>query len=285
VTRLKTEDILHISAGLVLYDRELMDKTGCTLGGIACRAAGVDPAEIQKIAGANLVGVIPFTGGEGIISEFCEAVKSIVSHLGCRAFVTRASDVTGLAEAFDKKADIVLLADDKRFVALHLHRRRVIDNADATGKGFAAGLGLMAGGIEKKKVLVLGCGSVGRAAVEALARAGARPSVYDINFSRAEALRRSLHAEIQIEKDLEAALAGHRYMVDCTPAEDIIAAHHITADTYISAPGVPIGLDREARQKIGLRLLHDPLQIGVATMVVFAMKNQLNSLMTSPWQP
>jgi hypothetical protein len=67
VTRLRTEDIRSISADLIKYDRELMGKTGCPLGGIACRAAGVDPNEIQKIAGGHSVGVIPFTSGEGII--------------------------------------------------------------------------------------------------------------------------------------------------------------------------------------------------------------------------
>jgi pyrrolysine biosynthesis protein PylD len=52
----------------------------------------------------------------------------------------------------------------------------------------------------------------------------------------------------------------------------MIKAHHITSETYVSAPGVPLGLDKDARGKISDRLLHDPLQIGVATMVACALK-------------
>lgn len=52
------------------------------------------------------------------------------------------------------------------------------------------------------------------------------------------------------------------------PAENVIEPKHITRDTKIAAPGIPLGV-----QGIGLeqffkeRLLHDSLQIGVATML------------------
>jgi hypothetical protein len=40
---------------------------------------------------------------------------------------------------------------------------------------------------------------------------------------------------------------------------------------------VPVGLDKEALLKIGNRLLHDPLQIGVATMTMWALKFHINA--------
>jgi len=39
----------------------------------------------------------------------------------------------------------------------------------------------------------------------------------------------------------------------------------------VAAPGMPLGLTAAAAEKTGLRLLHDPLQIGVATMAVEAL--------------
>lgn len=282
MTRLVSDDIADIVDKLEDYDTELISKTGHSLRGIACAAAGVDESRIRKILGNLLVGVIPITSGEGIISGFCQAVKGIVSHMGCRAFVTQATDVAGLAEAFEKKVDIILLSDDECFIALHTKSRRVIDNAVATGKGFVAGLSLMAGGLKEKNVLVIGCGPVGRSAVKELVGEGARVSICDIDSSRSialsEEIKRSFNAEIQIAEELDRALTAHQLIIDATPAADIIRTQHITPDTVISAPGVPLGLDSEAQSKISNRLLHDPLQIGVATMLVCALKFHIKKI-------
>jgi pyrrolysine biosynthesis protein PylD len=276
VTRLKTDDIINIAAGMADYDAELAAKTGFSLMGIACSAAGVREDEIKPVLDDVLVGVIPISSGEGIIGGFCDAVKAIVSHLGCRAFITQAADVAGLVEAFEKNADIMMLSDDDRFVALHAKSRHIIDNAVATGEGFATGLNLMAGGLKDLDVLVIGCGPVGFSATESLVRMGARVSVYDINQHRsndvAESIGQRLNSKIRSLSDLDTALIDARFIVDATPAANIIKAHHITPETYISAPGVPIGLTAEAYSKMIDRILHDPLQIGVATMLVYALK-------------
>jgi pyrrolysine biosynthesis protein PylD len=71
---------------------------------------------------------------------------------------------------------------------------------------------------------------------------------------------------------LSTALLRHRCIIDASPATDIIDERHINQDTYISAPGMPSGLSPEALSKISDRFLHDPLQIGVATMIVEAVK-------------
>jgi pyrrolysine biosynthesis protein PylD len=122
---------------------------------------------------------------------------------------------------------------------------------------------------------------VGRSATAELVAMKARVSVYDINPTRsidlAEAIKQSSNVTIQIIKDFDQALKSHKFIIDASPAIDIIQARHITADTYISAPGVPIGLDQEARLKIGNRWLHDPLQLGVATMTMLALKFHINA--------
>lgn len=282
MTRLATDDVKSISAELAEYDAELTAKTGHSLRGVACLAAGVQEEEIKNRLKNALVGVIPINAGEGVIAGFCDAVAGIVSHLGCKAFITKASDVAGLAEAFENKADIIMLADDHQFIALHAATRQLIENADATGKGFISGMHLMAGDLNNRNVLVIGCGAVGRSATEELVAMGASVSIYDISPARSidlsEALKKASHANIKIVKDLNRALKSHKLIIDASPATDIIQARHITVDTVISAPGVPIGLDQDARLKIGIRLLHDPLQIGVATMVISAFKFHIQNI-------
>lgn len=274
MTRLTTADIRTIADDLADYDADLVARTGHSLRGIACRAAGISEAQFDKTVDNLVVAVIPVTSGEGLIGKFCDAVKSISCHLGANTFITQATDVAGLAEAFEKKTDIVLMSDDDRFIALHAQRCRVIDNADATGNGYVAGLDLMTGGLQNRDVLVVGCGPVGLGAAESLIRIGARVSVYDIALSNSQNLavriRSACDSDIIIENDLETALSEHRLIIDASPAADIIRAHHINPNTYISSPGVPLGLTDKARLKISNRLLHDPLQIGVATMVACA---------------
>jgi pyrrolysine biosynthesis protein PylD len=276
VTRLKTLDIAGISAELDRYDTELLNKTGCTLLGIACHAAGVEEKTIQDLIASTKVAVIPMTCGQGVIEGFAKTVQQITSHIGFNAFVTRHTDVAGLGEALDKKADLIMLSDDDLFVAINIKSRRVVDNTPATGKGYAAGLNLMTGGVKDKRALVIGCGPVGRSAVVDLVRLGSEVFVYDIKPECCQGLAREikdlLDANIGIEEELNTALFSHRCIIDASPGAGIIHESHIARDTYISAPGMPSGLSKNARVKISDRLLHDPLQIGVATMIVEAVK-------------
>lgn len=279
MTRLTPDDITSITDELQAYDKELIGKTGHTLAGIACQAAGVAEADIKKIASDIHVSVVPITFGQGIIPGFCETVANIVSHIGCRTSVTQQADVSGLAEAFENKSEILMFADDERFIALDVAGRLVVDNAVATAKGFIAGLDLMAGGLKQEKVLVLGCGPVGRAAAQALVQQGSIVSIYDINSTcrddLANRIKQISKTKINIIEDLNQALTDHQFIIDATPASEIIRAHHVSEQTCISAPGMPLGLDKEAQVKISNRLLHDPLQIGVATMITCALKSRV----------
>ena len=277
MTRLIAPDISDIATNLKNYDRELVARTGYSLSGIACRAAEIDEAQIKNLLPEIRVGAIPISSGEGIIGGFGDAVLSILLHMGANAFVTRTTDVAGIAESFEKKADIVMLADDERFVALHIRSRSIADNGVCTGKAFATGLRLMAGSLKGREVLVIGCGRVGRSATGTLIGMGARVSVYDVQVEPlkvwVKTIDQTADSKIQIVKKLGPALQHHQFIIDASPARNIIHAHHITPDTYVSAPGFPCGLDAEAKERVSSRLLHDPLQLGVATMLVSAAKS------------
>ncbi len=272
MTRLQSKDIADIPLNLVAFDDELKSKTGHTLGQLACKAVEISETEVNPVITDCSVGVIPMTCGQGVISGFSETISRIAVHLGFRSEVTLSTDVAGLAEAVEKKFDIVLMADDHRFIAVHLPSGYLADNSAATGKGFATGLDLMAGNLTGRKVLVLGAGPVGRSAAHTLLLRGAKVSIYDPNRQSCVDLACDLeythHIKIHIEEDLKQALSAHLYLIDATPTPDFINADSISQDMIVTAPGVPVGLTAEAIKKIDNRLLHDCLQRGVSTMLM-----------------
>ncbi len=279
MTRLGTADVRDIPTDLHAYDAELNRKTGGSLRDLACHAAQMAGNGIADESPHFRMGVIPVTSGKGVISGFSEAVCAIVSHLGFEAFVTNGADVAGLAEAFEKGAHGILMADDRRFVAIHMESRRVIYNETATARGYVAGLDLMTGGLRGRNVAVIGCGPVGSAAMETAIDRGAVLSVFDVDSTRCrnavKTVERSWGSKIKIRTDFESLLYDTNLIIDATPAGNIIHESHIGSGTFIAAPGVPLGLDSKACTKIGARLLHDPLQIGVATMAMLAFKAHL----------
>jgi pyrrolysine biosynthesis protein PylD len=270
MTRLQSDDISGISSQLKAYDEELLVKTGHNLRQIACHAMELKEEDVRRIISRIRVGIVPIRWGQGLIEGFCNATAGILKHLGFNTFVAGQSDISGLAEAYEIKADVVFLSDDNDFVALNTETRQTVHNAVATGKGFAAGLDLMARGLADREVLVLGCGAVGRSSTLALLNYGARVSIYDINPRNSQDLLNALSGtdadRITIEGGLHKALSEHSLVVDATNSSEIIQARDISAQTFIAAPGMPLGLSRDAGIKISHRLLHDPLQIGVATM-------------------
>jgi pyrrolysine biosynthesis protein PylD len=276
MTRLQTSDVATITSQLKAYDEELVSKTGHTLRQIACHAVGLTEAVVSKISSTLPVGVVPIHWGQGVIEGFCDATAGILRHLGFRVFVSGQPDVLGIAEVCAAKADVVFLSDDHDFVAIPIRTGQCVHNAEATGKGFAAGLDLMVGGLGNRKVLVLGCGPVGRSSVLTLLSYGASVSIYDTNVDNCREFINAISDpdshRITIAPDIETALAKHSLVVDATPAAGIIRDKDISLHTYIAAPGMPLGLERHALKKVSDRILHDPLQLGVATMAMAAVK-------------
>lgn len=279
MTRLLPKDLSDIVSQLKAYDEELLLKTGHNLRQIACHAARLKDDHVRGVISGIRVGVVPITWGQGVIDGFCQASAGILKHLGFKSFVAGQSDVSGLAEAYETKADVVFFSDDKDFVAVNAATRQYVHNADATGKGFAAGLALMANGLVDQKVLVLGCGRVGRSVISTLLSYGANVSTYDIESANCREFKNSLAGpdsdRITVAPHFDAALAGHTLVVDATNAAEIIRAEDISPQTFIAAPGMPLGLSRTAQNKLSDRLLHDPLQIGVATMAMEVVKQMI----------
>lgn len=277
MTRLKTRDIKDISEQLADYDRELLDRTGHTLRGIACHALDIPEEDFQSLLGNVTIGVVPIRSGEGVIEGFSYAVNDIVKHLGFNVFVTENTDVGGIAGAVERGAEVVLMADDSRFVAINVKQGRVVDNAQATAKGFVAGLDVMLGGLKGQTVLIIGCGPVGRNAALAALHRGARVSVFDIENKRSLHLAREVEEltgkSVFVERSFEDALRNHHLLVDATNAAGVIVDVFITPGTYIAAPGMPLGLTSAAVEKISNRLLHDPLQLGVVVMAIDAARS------------
>jgi 3-methylornithyl-N6-L-lysine dehydrogenase len=275
MTRLKTEEIKGIAGRLERYDRELFRKTGHTLRGIACHALAIPEGTFRSIAASVEVGVVPFTCGKGILEEFAKTLQHIVRHIGFKAFVTRNHDVAGIAEAVERNAEVLMMADDRRFVALNIRSNRMSDNSVATAKGFVAGLDLMAGGLEGQKVLVIGCGAVGRGAVNAVLQRRAEAAVFDINPQQSQRLAKEIYQStrkiIVVESDLKRALQQYHLLVEATNTAEIIDASTIRPYTHVAAPGIPLGLTAAAVEKISGRMLHDPLQIGTAVMAIEAV--------------
>ena len=266
MTRLRSTDIKHIGHTLNDYDASLLKKTGYPLRGIADQAAGISERAMEEGLKARRVAVVPVAAGEGILEGFVEAVCQILTHLGAEAFITTGTDVQGFVEAMERGATVIFCADDDRFVALRFTPRKVVDNAEATARGFVTALDLMAGGLRERKVLVIGgAGRVGWKATSLLKDKGTQISVFDIDQLRLETLTRG--SNIRVEAKLEESLMRHRFFLDASPGTDLIRAEHIRPDTLIAAPGIPLGVTEEAYPLVQERLIHDPLQIGVATML------------------
>ncbi len=270
MTRLSEGDIKGIPNSLKAYDLSLVRKTGFTLKEIAAKAAGITKEEIDRLSNEHIVGVVPTTFGEGLINGFTESVVRILDHVGATAFKASAVDVAGFAEVIERGAEIAFLADDNRFVAVNLPLCRVVDNIRATAHGYIAALETITGDIKGREVLIIGgAGRLGWSAAQSLKKKEAKVSIFDTDRERVKSLVAGQN--IRIEEDLEEALHQYDILFDATPAENIIKVEHVKPDIIIVAPGIPIGLSEDARVLIEERLIHDSLQIGVATMLAEAI--------------
>ena len=276
MTRLVENDICDIERELVEYEKILISSLGCGMSDIAAIAVGCSEADIARIKDNFSVAAVPLRTGEGVIGGFAETVAAISRHLGFKSYATVFPDVFGISEACKQGADILMLADDDYFRALSFKNMAVADNSICTGEGYAAALEIAVGGLKNKKVLVVGSGQVGSAAAEWMVKKGASITIYNRTQERADSLMRALEGKygtsIEIAVDLDAALFEHELILDASSMDAYIDDCHIQSNTYIAAPGMPLGLTNNAVKKIGSRLIHDPLQLGVAVMLYSILK-------------
>lgn len=276
MTRLVSTDIKDIPVEIENYDLELKRKTGFSLQDIAIIASGLDELNVEP-AGYR-VAVIPVTVGLGPISGFSEAVSAIAGHLGFFAYVTSLPDVGGLDEAFRKETEIVMLADDYIFAAFNLQSRKVINNDEATARGYVTALNCMAGGLlGNRTVLLTGAGRLGTIAADLLAGLKTDLIIYDLDRNREKQLAERITDKYGVKAfsglELQEALDKCDAIFDASPGDEFIKGRHIKSGTLVAAPGMPFGLDAEAYAKVAEQTIHDPLQIGVAAMLYCSLAN------------
>ena len=269
MTRLKPTDVQGIPGTLKEYDEELVKRTGCTLIDIAEDAARTK-THIKATLRETRAAVVPITSGGGVIEGFSQAVEAILNHVGIRTIEIQGVDISGIAEAYEQGADLTFLADDRKFVAINTHTTHAVDNATSTAKAYVAALDKMAKGLKEKTVLVIGVGYVGSAAVANLMLRKAKPVAVDLDRLKLKALSERFGDKIVVSTRLSDMVRQTNLIINAAPGKNIIRADMIEENTLISAPAIPLGLSSGAIRKIGRNLIHDPLQLGVATMAVEA---------------
>lgn len=263
MTRLITEWISNIEHEIKVYDDDLMKKLGMNLSGLTAKTCSLTEDAFRKKIKKHSVAVIPITTGEGVIGTFSESVAAIARVMGSNAFVTKNTDVAGMSEGILKGADILFMADDNEYISINVKTGAVGDNNIATAKGYVAALEKMAGTLKEKNVLVIGCGIVGRKAIDALKDKGAVVFLYDKDMERVRALNCEDISVLTNVKEIK----NFEYILDATNEGGWLCKKMLAENVIISTPGVPLSLDEETYHTIQDRVVHDFLQIGTAVML------------------
>ncbi|MDR0335408.1 MAG: 3-methylornithyl-N6-L-lysine dehydrogenase PylD [Methanomassiliicoccaceae archaeon] len=275
MTRLTEELIKDVPEAVSSLDLELEAKIGMRLREFACYSMGVKKGEI--VFEDYSVAIVPVTSGQGVIGGFSKSVAAAAESLGMHSFVTKFCDVMGISEAFSSNADIIFMADDDRFIALNTRTRSFSDNIWSTAKGYVTALKLADGGLEGKRVLVIGAGRVGSEAVKILLGEGASVEVTDILPSRSQDLEKR-HRGVKARPNVEEAIADNRLILNASPG--LIPGTLIRKGAVISSPGVPYAFDAEGEKRAKV-IIHDVLSLGVAVMAAASVSLSLFNIPAS----
>jgi len=267
MTRLTETDVTTLTRELESVEDRLHEATGMGLRDIALRSV-TDGDRCVQLRGAR-VAAVPMSSGEGVIPGFSACVVATLLHLGCDAWATTQSDVSGIQAAVAAGAEVLFLADDLRFIALHVARSLTVDNDHATADGYVTALEAAAGDLDGRDVLVLGVGSVGRAAVRRLTALSATVHVAEPDAERIEAAR-AVGLEFEVVT-LADGLARCDAVFDASPAEGVIDAADVRPGMVAAVPGMPSAFTAAARELLGVRHMHEPLALGVAVMAARAL--------------
>ena len=267
MTRLTETDVTTLTRDLEAFEARLVEATGLGLRDLALRTA-TDDSRCVQLRGARIAAV-PMSSGEGVIPGFSACVVATLLYLGCDAWMTTQPDVRGMQAAVAAGATVLFLADDHRFIALNLTKSCSVDDDPAAADGYVTALEAAAGGLERREVLVLGLGPVGRAAVRRLAARGAKVLVVEPDEERIAAAR---DVGLGFEAvDLAHGLARCDLVFDASPAAGIIDAADVREATIAAVPGMPSAFTEAAQEALGVRHIHEPLAIGVAVMAARAL--------------
>jgi pyrrolysine biosynthesis protein PylD len=85
-------------------------------------------------------------------------------------------------------------------------------------------------------------------------------------------LDKAISRRLRLEPDPVDALGRYELIFDATDAGGFIEPGHLTPETCVAAPGLPLALTPDAMDLHHDRVLHDVLEIGTATMAVQAAR-------------
>ena len=267
MTRLTEADVTTLTRDLKAFEARLVEATGLDLRDVALRTA-TDEARCVQLRGAR-VAAVPMSSGQGFIPGFSECVETILAHLGCDAWVTTQPDVRGVQAAVAAGAELLFLADDRRFIALNVVKGCSVDDDPATADGYVTALDAAARGLLDRRVLLLGLGPVGRAAARRLVTREATVLVAEPDEERVAA---ALEVGLRVQPvDLAEGLERCHLIYDASTAEGIIDAGDVGPETIAAVPGLPSAFTPAAQEALGARHIHEPLAIGVAVMAARAL--------------
>ncbi|MEA4922483.1 MAG: 3-methylornithyl-N6-L-lysine dehydrogenase PylD [Eubacteriaceae bacterium] len=271
MTRLKTVWIKNIETNTGNWAASFEEITGSSIYSTAAAAAGISEAALRKYANTKKVAVVPFTCGEGVIETFADSLRAISEEMGFDSVVTEHNDVSGIYEASCRGNDIILLADDDRYIALNTSNGKIGENDEATAAGYIEALDAMnkkrsGRGISGETVLILGYGRVGREMKDYLLKKGSKVVIYDNDPVKQKMIEDDDMETIRSESEIK----QFDLIADATSTGPWITEDMMDDDVLIVSPGVPFSLDSRAMEKFKGQYLHDDLETGTAVMLAMA---------------
>lgn len=270
MTRLTATDMANLN-NWEKYDHCIHQALGVNLLALAAAAVDLPVGAVRLGLKGRKLAAVSISSGEGVVGGFAESLASIGEHLGLESRVMASPDDEGLAQAAAWGADIIMYADDVRFIAYDT-QGRIADNNPATSRVFVAALGFLAGqpSLAGAEVVVLGLGIIGRGAAKRLIELGATPLMYDPDQNR----RNQAWSEVgggqllSSKEELARALGQTNLIFEAAPMAQVLDQTLWPKHPVVAAPGVPLAWPQEWLQPGGRgRLWHDPLQSGTAAML------------------
>jgi pyrrolysine biosynthesis protein PylD len=270
MTRLKSDWISDIKSDMDRYDLELKSKLGFGLMELACIAGGLSKEELKSKIRTDKIYIIPITSGQGEIGYFADSIKAIIDKLGFNTHITKATDVAGYYEAIIDGADIIFMADDNEFISMNLKSGAIVNNDEATAKGFFAAFKTIYERCPSNasKIALIGAGKVGSIVLKLMAENNIDISVLDIDPQIKSWLSKNNYKTI----DSLDELINFDLIFDASSKGDFIKKGMLKKGVWFIGPGVPISLSDEAVLENQERIIHDYLPIGVSTMLTMAYK-------------
>lgn len=252
---LTPEDLNNINRQLKEADAAVHRVTGFDIKGI-CKALYGTSSCHEK------VGIVPITSGNGIIGNFSASLNEITKYFGFESFVTDMPDVSGYYEAVQKGADIILMADDRTFLAHNLKNGKIANNQPCTGVIYAE-IASRCQKTDSKDVLVIGLGKVGFPGAAHFVQKGFKVYGYDAD----RALLEKAVSNLRIIPLDPTSPRKFSIIFEATPCADTVPEVVLSDNCVISTPGIPCAISDELRKKYNVELIMEPLGIGTASML------------------